>query len=45
MSVGSQATQGPGNELADIEARKGFSLLPNFPLPLSFASLKRWQRQ
>ena len=34
-----------GNELADIEARKGSSHLPNFPLPLSFASLKRWQRQ
>jgi ribonuclease HI len=34
-----------GNELADIEARKGSSLPPNFPFPLSFASLERWQRQ
>lgn len=33
----------PGNELADIEARKGSSQLPSSPLPLSFASLKRWQ--
>jgi ribonuclease HI len=33
----------PGNELEDIEARKGSSQLPSSPLPLSFASLKRWQ--
>lgn len=34
-----------GNELADAEARNGSALLPDFPLPLSFASLQRWQAQ
>lgn len=33
----------PGNELADIEARKGSSQLPTSPLPLSFAALRKWQ--
>ena len=35
----------PGNDLADAEARKGSSQLPNAPYPLSFASLKKWHAQ
>ncbi|KFZ19203.1 hypothetical protein V501_00772 [Pseudogymnoascus sp. VKM F-4519 (FW-2642)] len=34
--------QVPGNELADVLARRGASQVPNVPLPYSWASLKRF---